>query len=288
MELSDLKLLQDLVLDPHLSRVAQRLHLTQPALSKRLRAIEEELGLNLFERRGPRGLEPTPAAREIAGLSERLLLGWNSGLSRVLKHQDEPLHFGIVGPQIFMREIVLPWWSKRTAKYSDLTFEAHISPLSKVSFELVQAGMDVGILEHREELADFICKPVYAETWGVVAHADADVNLDDPLKLARLHWGALSVQNNPVDEWLVRRQRMVPPTYRMIWNDLTAIAQWVADTKNSATVLPRHACRSLLEQKRLKFTSLGRDSKRALYLAYRRKNPHQKLIQELLGIGGEN
>jgi len=88
-----------------------------------------------------------------------------------------------------------------------------------------------------------------------------------------------------VDDWLVKRQLMAPPSYRMFWNDLTAIAQWVAETRDSATVLPLHACRGLLEQKRIQFVSLGRDSKRALYLAYRRKNPHQKLIQELLSLG---
>lgn len=285
MELSDLSLLQSLVLDPHLSRVAQRLHLTQSALSKRLKQVEEELGVILFERRGPRGLEPTPAAREIADLSERLLLSWNSGLNRVLKHQDEPVHFGIVGPQIFMREIVLPWWNGIAKHYPELTFEAHISPLSKVSFELVQAGMDVGILEHREELADYICRPIYTETWGVVAHPRAHVDLTDSRSLSQLVWGTLAHQNSPVDDWLVKRQLMAPPSYRMVWNDLTAIAQWVAETRDSATVLPLHACRALLDQKRIQFVSLGRDSKRALYLAYRRKNPHQKLIQELLKLG---
>jgi DNA-binding transcriptional LysR family regulator len=287
MELINLRILQGLVVDPHLSRVAARFHLTQSALSKRLHNLEEELGVKLFDRRGARGLEPTPAAREISTLSEQVLTAWDSGLQKAKRHQDEPAHFGIVGPQIFMREVVLPWWTKVAPLYPDLSLQAHISALSRVSFELVQAGMDVGILEHKEELTDFICKPIFAETWGVVAHRSAKVDLEKDSTLKKLSWGTLSHQHNPVDEWLVKRQKMPPPFYRVYWNDLTAVAAWVAETPNSATVLPLHACQSLLDQKRVQFVSLGRDSKTVLYLAYRQNHPHKQFIQHLLKISEE-
>ncbi len=188
MELSNLRILQGLIQDPHLSRVAQRFRLTQSALSKRLQGLESELGFKLFDRRGPRGLEATPAALEIARLSEQVLTAWDSGLNRVKRHQDEPVHFGIVGPQIFMREIVLPWWTKTSTQFPELSLEVQISALSRVSFELVQAGMDVGILEHREDLEDFICKPIFSETWGIVAHSKATVDLERDETLKKLQW----------------------------------------------------------------------------------------------------
>jgi DNA-binding transcriptional LysR family regulator len=284
MELLNLRILQNLVQDPHLSRVATRFHVTQSALSKRLQNLEAELGIKLFDRRGPRGLEPTPAAREIAHLSDQVLTAWDSGLHRVKRHQDEPAHFGIVGPQIFMREVLLPWWIRTSPTHPELSLEVHISNLSKVSFDLVQAGMDVGILEHREELEDFICKPIFSETWGIVSHARAKVVLDDSETLKKLSWAGISSQANPVDEWLVRRQKMPPPVYRLYWNDLTALVNWVAETPKAATVLPLHACQTMLEQKRINFTSLGKDSKRTLYLAYRQNHPHKKFIQEMLKI----
>ncbi len=285
MEFISLKVLQSLVQDPHLSRVAKRYHLTQSALSKRLQNLEHELGVKLFDRRGPRGLAPTPAALEIAGLSEQVLTAWTSGLNRVKRHQDEPAHFGIVGPQIFMREVVLPWWTTNAPKHPDLSLEVQISALSRVSFELVQAGMDAGILEHKEDLEDFICKPIFSETWGIVAHAKANIDLTQENTLRKLEWCTFSSQNNPVDEWLVRRQKMPPPIYRLYWNDLTALVNFVAETPNTATVLPLHSCQSKLDQKQVKFVSLGKDSKRVLYLAYRQNHPHRKFIQELLQIG---
>lgn len=284
MELSNLRILRALVEDPHLSRAATRFRLTQSALSKRLQVMEAELGMKLFDRRGPRGLSATPQAIEVSRLSEQVLTAWDSGLERAKRHQDEPAHFGIVGPQLFLREILLPWWTKTSSQYPDLSLEVHPSALSRVSFELVQAGMDVGILEHKEDLEDFICKPIFAETWGVVAHASSKMDLDREENLKKLKWCTLSPQTNPVAEWLVQKQKMPPPQYRLYWNDLAALVNFVAATPGAATVLPLHACQSWLEKKLVNFTSLGRDSKRVLYLAYRQNHPHQAFIKEMLKI----
>lgn len=284
MELSNLRILRALVEDPHLSRAAVRFRLTQSALSKRLQNLEQELDVKLFDRRGPRGLEPTPQALEISRLSDQVLTAWDSGLDRARRHLLEPAHFGIVGPQIFMREVVLPWWNKAAPSHPDVSLEVHISPLSRVSFELVQAGMDVGILEHKEDLEDFICKPIFTETWGIISHARAHVDLDVEESLKKLKWCALSPQANPVSEWLVQRQKMPAPHFSLYWNDMTALVDFVSESPGTATVLPLHACQTALLEKRVRFTSLGKGSKRVLYLAYRQNHPHRAFINEMLKL----
>lgn len=51
---------------------AQELHLTQSAVSHAIKALEDELGLRLFERRGRR-VALTPAGRQLLVRAQRIL-----------------------------------------------------------------------------------------------------------------------------------------------------------------------------------------------------------------------
>ncbi len=55
-----------------MSRAAAELHLSQPAISQRLRALEEHYGLQLF-RRTNRGVELTPAGETLSRYAQRIL-----------------------------------------------------------------------------------------------------------------------------------------------------------------------------------------------------------------------
>jgi LysR family cys regulon transcriptional activator len=58
----------------NLTAVAEALHTTQPAISRQIRELEQELGVELFTRRGKRLTGYTAAGREIVPIVERLLL----------------------------------------------------------------------------------------------------------------------------------------------------------------------------------------------------------------------
>jgi len=53
-------------------RAARRLHLTQPPVTRRLAALEDELGVQLFVRRA-RGMELTEAGRRFVGHARGVL-----------------------------------------------------------------------------------------------------------------------------------------------------------------------------------------------------------------------
>lgn len=55
-----------------LSRAAHKLHLTQPAVSLQIKALQERLNLRLFERT-PRGMRLTPDGAALLPLADRVL-----------------------------------------------------------------------------------------------------------------------------------------------------------------------------------------------------------------------
>jgi len=56
----------------HLTRAAERLHVSQPAVSAQIRALEEELGMPLFER-GATGMTLTSAGSKLLPLATRVI-----------------------------------------------------------------------------------------------------------------------------------------------------------------------------------------------------------------------
>lgn len=68
----------------HLTRASERMHLSQPAVSGQIKAIEKELGLSLFERtRG--GMTLTPAGRELLAEAQRVVAAADEFRRRALR-----------------------------------------------------------------------------------------------------------------------------------------------------------------------------------------------------------
>jgi DNA-binding transcriptional LysR family regulator len=74
-----------------ISRAAQRLEVSQPALSRRLQQLEEQLGVSLFLR-GPRGLQLTAAGQRVRTIAERM-----SGLASEVEEAAREGHDPVSG-----------------------------------------------------------------------------------------------------------------------------------------------------------------------------------------------
>jgi len=72
MELYQLRSFIAVAEEGHLTRAAERLHVSQPAVSGQIKALEQELGVRLFERSAS-GMVLTVAGRELLASAQRVL-----------------------------------------------------------------------------------------------------------------------------------------------------------------------------------------------------------------------
>jgi len=72
MELYQLRTFAAIAEEGHLTRAAERLHLSQPAVSGQIKALENEFEVRLFERR-PTGMQLTAAGRDLLAHATKVL-----------------------------------------------------------------------------------------------------------------------------------------------------------------------------------------------------------------------
>lgn len=105
MELYQLKGFAAVAEQGHLTRAADRLHVSQPALSAQIKALEEELGVELFERM-PTGMALTAAGRQLLPAARNAIAAAQAMRAQAKSLTGEPagkVRLGIVGDAEFVR-----------------------------------------------------------------------------------------------------------------------------------------------------------------------------------------
>lgn len=117
-------------------RVADRIHVTQPAVSARIAVLEEAINARLVDRR-PTGISLTSLGREVADHAERLILQRDVMLDQVRRERKTSLRVAMVGP-------VMHTWGplfRRRVKEDAPHLSVEFSAGSNVQIERdVQAG----------------------------------------------------------------------------------------------------------------------------------------------------
>lgn len=99
----------------HLTRAADRLHLSQPALSAQIKALEDELGVALFERLSS-GMELTPAGRRLLPEAHKVVAAAQVLRSHASAFKGEVagrVSVGTVSDPNFIRVVAPVSWRER-------------------------------------------------------------------------------------------------------------------------------------------------------------------------------
>jgi DNA-binding transcriptional LysR family regulator len=148
MDLTQLRTFVAVVQEGHLTRAAERLHISQPTASNHIKALEGNLGVQLFVRT-TRGLEPTPAGVRLAESAGRVLGSTMELVSLARELQANPagrLSLGTLADPMTNRLPALVSWLREHHPMLELNIETRSSLATKQGLRAgeLDAGFFVG------------------------------------------------------------------------------------------------------------------------------------------------
>ncbi len=168
------------------SDAAIALHTSQPGISKQILALEAELGVQVFVRRGKRLTEVTPAGKRLVALAESVLAGAGNLKRAALDLQDESVGEMVIATTHTQARYVLPKvipvFLKRFPKVSLFIHQGN--PM-QVAAEVASGRADVGVAtEYLDAVPELVTLPFYEWNRVIVAQKGHPILAKRKLTLA--------------------------------------------------------------------------------------------------------
>lgn len=147
----------------NISVAAESLYTSQPGISKQLRLLEEELGVDLFSRNGKHLTEMTPVGRQIITKAESILREVNNIQILAEEYRDDRRgNLSIATTHTQARYALPPVVKMFRERYPAVTLQVHQGSPAQIA-ELVQSGeVDFAIATESMELFEgLVMMPCY-------------------------------------------------------------------------------------------------------------------------------
>ncbi|HEX6956801.1 MAG TPA: LysR substrate-binding domain-containing protein [Ferrovibrio sp.] len=181
MEIAQLRTLMHVAELGSLSKAADRLNIAQPALSRQVRLLEQELGVRLFDRHG-RGMVITEAGREVLKRASRIMAELEE-IRAAASDREAPLRGSIsIGMPPTVSDIVsVPLVAAFRKAHPDVTVRL-VSAYSGYLLDWAQRGdVDVSILYDPRASRTLRSRPLLEESLFLIGPPQADLSPDRAL-----------------------------------------------------------------------------------------------------------
>jgi LysR family transcriptional regulator, cys regulon transcriptional activator len=168
------------------SDAATALHTSQPGISKQILALEQELGVQVFVRRGKRLTEITPAGRRLVQLAETVLADAGNLKRAALDLQDENVGEMVIATTHTQARYVLPRVIPMfLERFPKVSLFIHQGNPMQVAAEVASGRADLGIAtEYLDNVPELITLPLYEWNRLVVAQKGHPILQKKKLALA--------------------------------------------------------------------------------------------------------
>jgi DNA-binding transcriptional LysR family regulator len=154
------------------SRAAEALSLTQPTVSEHVRALEDDVGVQLLDRLG-RGATPTPAGELLLTYARRVLVLMREARQALDRFQGRMSGELVVGGSTIPGEYVLPALiGQFRAKYPDISISLRIGSSRQVSEWVEEGRVEVAVVGARPASRALAARELMADEMVMVVPAD--------------------------------------------------------------------------------------------------------------------
>ena len=174
--------------DLNVSQAAAHLYSSQPGISKQIRLLEEELGLQIFTRRGKHLVEITPAGLEILETSREILQQVEKIRSLAQEHSDE--HRGSISlatTHTQYRYVLPPIIRRFINKYPDVALHMNQGTPIQISAAAANGQADFAIATEALELyTDLLMLPCYRWNRSILVPKSHPLTKESDLSLYKI------------------------------------------------------------------------------------------------------
>lgn len=204
----DWLVLQTLFEEKNITKAAQRLYISQPALTNRLQLLEKEFGVQIVNR-GRRGIQFTPQGEYLAKSSREMLMKIQEIKDYVINMENRLSGTLRLGVSTFFTDYMLPDLLKDfKERYPHVEFKVTTNLSSHIAHLIYNQDVHIGIVK-----GDFTWNDekqlLLEETICIVSKEKIDIgNLPN---LPRIDYHTDSLLQNSIDNWWSERFSQ-PPT----------------------------------------------------------------------------
>ncbi len=288
MEIYQLRTFQAVARQGHLTQAAELLHLSQPAVTAQIKALEEELGISLFDRVSS-GVQLTDAGRRLLADAERVLIDARALIDNARSMQKElrgRVRIGVLAVPARLRLGVL--LSEVRRRHPLVEAQSRLGLSRELLAEIRRGNLDCGFFLGRDSFVGMatlplselgFCVAIPRELAESLAHADWQRMNDTP-------WLGISPRSTfaALTEDLWRAHNLCPKVVGE-FDDEATLAELVKNGLGLALLAERTA-RRLAAEGALVLWRGGEVVTRAplqfIYPAEREKDPLLNVVLEAL------
>lgn len=184
MDIKQLRTLLAIAETGSLTRASELLHVVQPALSRQLKLLEDELGVQVFER-NRRGMQLTDAGKTFVEKARRALRQLDQAKTDIIATKNNILGTVSIGMLPSLGDAIsVPLVASLRRQYPDLLISLTTGFTSELQGLLEKGELDVALLGEYKPSALLSTEPVLREALYVVGLPATGLRLTDPVTLS--------------------------------------------------------------------------------------------------------